>query len=167
MQAGGAGERLMRRSWLDRVLGRADTEEVRKELAALARAEEWEALLQLANTALKQLPDDGVVLNHAARARLETATQADLSAAVEEARTWLATALDGDPGDVEALYLSGLVEFLAGRMEAAEAAWQRAWQADDTRTAARDGLIRVWTTVGRVPDWGVPVVERALADAPG
>jgi len=148
-------------------MGRADAEEVRAELAALAAAEDWEGLLQVANTALKPLGDDVVVLNHAARARLALAAPEDLAAAVAEARGWLDTALGRSPGQAESLYLRGLAEYLAGDGPAAEDYWRQAWQADPQRAAARDGLIRVWTEAGRLPEWGVAVVESALADTGG
>ena len=164
----------MRRSWLNRVLGRVDTEQVRAELLALAEQGDWPTLLAAAQEALKPLPTDVVILNCAVRARLILATESDLAQALPEAQAWLeAGHVSADdvpvPGEqqVEAEYLRGWVAALAGQWDQAEQCWRTAWQAQPERIDVREGLVRAWTVLGRVPEWGVALVETTLADSRG
>ncbi len=162
----------MRRNWLDRVLGRVDTEQVRAELLALAAEGDWAALLAASQEALKPLPTDVVILNCAVRARLMIAADGD-AAAVAECEQWLAAGQEtaevpvSGEQQVEAEYLRGWVAALRGRWEAAEQFWRTAWQARPERADVCAGLVKAWTILGRVPEWGVALVETTLADSRG
>jgi tetratricopeptide (TPR) repeat protein len=162
----------MRRSWLDRITGRADVEAVRQELGQLAAQGDLEAVLAAARGALRQLPEDPVVLLWAVRARAQTAARGD-AAAASEAVGWLDTLLKAAPRDSEALYWRGVCEQLAGRASAAEEFWRKAWEADPRRLTpalARgigEALTRIWVGTGQLPEWGVPVVETTLLDNAG
>ncbi|MBI5830790.1 MAG: hypothetical protein HZB16_00580 [Armatimonadetes bacterium] len=163
----------MRRNWLNRVLGRVDTEQVRAELLALAADGDWASLLAESLEALKPLPTDVVILNCAVRARLALADETTLAEALAECREWLeagqvsAEVPVPPEQQVEAEYLRGWVATLDGRWEQAEQCWRTVWQAQPERADARDGLVKAWTVLGRVPEWGVALVEATLADSRG
>lgn len=152
----------MRRSWLSRMMGRADLETVRNELSELAVSQDWATVWPAAQEALAEFPDDPTIVALAARARLELATADDLTTAVPEVLGWLDPLLRRTSVDGMVLFVRGLAEWRLGRAEAADGFWQRAWQAKREATVG-EALVRIWLTAGSLPEWGVPVVETALA----
>ncbi|MBI2300572.1 MAG: tetratricopeptide repeat protein [Armatimonadetes bacterium] len=154
----------MRGTWLGKVLGRGEDATAAERLMEAAETGEWDTVLSSARRMLRRQPEEVEVLALAGRAFLETTPPEALAAGEAEAGGWLDTALRLAPTHRNALYYRGLLAWLRQRPDEAATLWRRALEAHPEDREVRDALVKVWVDAGRVPEWGVPVVESTLLD---